>query len=198
MSVKKSVLEQKTDKQLEEYIKPESRFVSQAIKFAYEILKARGRDFSEEETEIITSLINKKEEKEKEKRPMVIHENHIQSSNLMFLSAVLGLMNFFLSDEVAIKTNFKSALFGILYVVFLGALIRRGYNGVKYVLVVSLLLGSIVFIPYLIYDIKNFPINGIIDLCNYIAQIAATILLFMIPKENQNIVKKLQDSVSDI
>ncbi|SHM34065.1 hypothetical protein [Flavobacterium chilense] len=118
MSVKKSVLEQKSDKQLEEYIKPESRFVPQAIKFAYEILKARGRDFSEEETGIITSLITKKEEKEKEKKPLVIHENHIQSSNLMYLSAALGLINFFLSGEAAIKTNFKSALFGILFVVF--------------------------------------------------------------------------------
>nr|WP_199002450.1 hypothetical protein [Flavobacterium sp. ASV13] len=198
MSVKKSVLEQKSDKQLEEYIKPESRFVPQAIKFAYEILKARGRDFSEEETEIITSLITKKEEKEKEKKPLVIHENHIQSSNLMYVSAVLGLINFFLSGEAAIKTNFKGALFGILFVVFLGALIRRGYNGVKYVLVVSLLLGSIVSLPYLIYDLKNFPLNGIIDLCNYIAQIAATILLFLIPKENENTVKEMQDSVSDI
>lgn len=198
MSVKKSVLEQKSDKQLEEYIKPESRFVPQAIKFAYEILKARGRDFSEEETGIITSLITKKEEKEKEKKPLVIHENHIQSSNLMYLSAVLGLINFFLSGEAAIKNDFKSALFGILFVVFLGALIRRGYNGVKYVLVVSLLLGSIVSLPYLIYDLKNFPLNGIIDLCNYIAQIAATILLFLIPKENENTVKEIQDSVSDI
>lgn len=198
MSVKKSVLEQKSDKQLEEYIKPESRFVPQAIKFAYEILKARGRDFSEEETGIITSLITKKEEKEKEKKPLVIHENHIQSSNLMYLSAVLGLINFFLSGEAAIKNNFKGALFGILFVVFLGALIRRGYNGVKYVLVVSLLLGSIVSLPYLIYDLKNFPLNGIIDLCNYIAQIAATILLFLIPKENENTVKEVQDSVSDI
>lgn len=196
MSVKKSVLEQKSDKQLEEYIKPESRFVPQAIKFAYEILKARGRDFSEEETGIITSLITKKEEKEK--KPLVIHENHIQSSNLMYLSAVLGLINFFLSGEAAIKNNFKGALFGILFVVFLGALIRRGYNGVKYVLVVSLLLGSIVSLPYLIYDLKNFPLNGIIDLCNYIAQIAATILLFLIPKENENTVKEIQDSVSDI
>ena len=196
MSVKKSVLEQKSDKQLEEYIKPESRFVPQAIKFAYEILKARGRDFSEEETGIITSLITKKEEKEK--KPLVIHENHIQSSNLMYLSAVLGLINFFLPGEAAIKNNFKGALFGILFVVFLGALIRRGYNGVKYVLVVSLLLGSIVSLPYLIYDLKNFPLNGIIDLCNYIAQIAATILLFLIPKENENTVKEIQDSVSDI
>ena len=196
MSVKKSVLEQKSDKQLEEYIKPESRFVPQAIKFAYEILKARGRDFSEEETGIITSLITKKEEKEK--KPLVIHENHIQSSNLMYLSAVLGLINFFLSGEAAIKNNFKGALFGILFVVFLGALIRRGYNGVKYVLLVSLLLGSIVSLPYLIYDLKNFPLNGIIDLCNYIAQIAATILLFLIPKENENTVKEIQDSVSDI
>ncbi|WP_178368490.1 hypothetical protein [Flavobacterium chilense] len=65
-------------------------------------------------------------------------------------------------------------------------------------MLVSLLLGSIVSLPYLIYDLKNFPLNGIIDLCNYIAQIAATILLFLIPKENENTMKEIQDSVSDI
>lgn len=179
MSIKKSVLEQKSNLQLEEYIKPESRFVPEAIKLAFEILKLRGRYFSEEETEIINSLINKKEEVKK--KP--IHENNIKSSNLLFFSAFLGLLNFFLSGEAMIKAGIKEAIFSILFVVFLGVLIRRGYNAIKYILSVLFVLGSVLFIPYLINDLKNYPVNGIISVCQCIAQIYATILLFMISKK---------------
>jgi len=179
MSVKKSVLEQKTSIQLEEYIKPESRFVPQAVKFAFEILKSRGRDFSEDETEIINSLINKKEEKVK----IVIHENNIKSSNLMFLSAFLGLLNFLLSGDAMIKAGIRSAIFSLIFIIFLSVLIRKGYNTLKYILLGLLLLGSIFSIPYMIYDLNNFPINGIISVCQYIVQIASVILLFLIPKQ---------------
>lgn len=183
MTVKKNILEQKSNLQLEEYIKPESRFVPQASKLAYEILKERGRDFSDDEKEIINSLINKKEEIEKK----VIHENNIISSNVMFLSAFLGLLNFFLSDEALIKTGIKAAIFSLLFIVFLGVLIRRGYNGVKYVLLVSIVFGILFYIPYLINDLKNSPINGIISICQTIAQTAATVLLFMIPKKTKSV-----------
>jgi hypothetical protein len=179
MSVKKSVLEQKSNLQLEEYIKPESRFVPQAIKFAFEILKSRGRDFSEEESEQINLLIEKKEEK----KEIVIHENNIKASNLMFLSAVLGLINFSLSDEITIKTGITAAIISLSFIIFLGILIRRGINGVKYILATLFILGLVFYIPYLISDLQNFPINGIISICQSIAQISAVVLLFLIPKD---------------
>ncbi|MFC4476098.1 hypothetical protein [Flavobacterium chungangensis] len=91
MVVKKNVLEQKTNEQLEEYIKPETRYVPQATKFAFEILKTRGRVFSEQEVDTINLLINKTEEKKI--RP--IHENHIKSSNLIFISIIFGLIDLF-------------------------------------------------------------------------------------------------------
>jgi hypothetical protein len=179
MSVKKSVLEQKSNTELEQYIKPDSRFVGTAIKIAFEILKSRGRIFSEEETELINSLIDKKEEKE----TIVIHENNIKSSNFMFFSAILGVINFSLSGEAMIKAGIKEAIFAIIFVVFIGVLIRRGYNALKYILSVLFVLGLGIFIPYLINDLKNFPINGIISLCQSIVQIYAVVLLFMIPKK---------------
>ncbi len=49
MNIQKSVLEQKTDRELEEYIQSESRFTPQAINYAFEILKSRGKKFSEKE-----------------------------------------------------------------------------------------------------------------------------------------------------
>lgn len=178
MSVKKSVLEQKSDLQLEEYIKPESRFVPQASKFAFEILQSRGRDFSEEEMEQINLLIEKKEKKKK----IAIHENNLKASNLMFLSVVLGLINFSLSDEITIKSEISATIVSISFLIFLALLIRRGYNGVKYVLATLFVVGLIFYIPYLIYDIQNSPINAIISICQSITQITAILLLFMIPK----------------
>lgn len=178
MSVKKSVLEQKSNLQLEEYIKPESGFVPQASKFAFEILQSRGRDFSEEEMEQINLLIEKKEQK----KEIVIHENNLKASNLMFLSAVLGLINFSLSDQITIKNDISSAIISLSFLIFLALLIRRGYNGVKYVLATLFILGLVFYIPYLIYDLQNSPINAIISIFQSITQISAVILLFMIPK----------------
>lgn len=63
MAVKKSVLEKMSDFELEKYIKPETTFVPEATKIAFEILKKRGRQFSDEEIDSINLLINKKEEK---------------------------------------------------------------------------------------------------------------------------------------
>ena len=41
--VKRKALEKLSNIELEKYIKPESRFVADAIEIAYEILKSRGR-----------------------------------------------------------------------------------------------------------------------------------------------------------
>ena len=64
MSVKKSVLEKFDSKKLETYLLPDNRYVSDAVKFAYQILKSRGRVFSEEEENLIQILISNKETEE--------------------------------------------------------------------------------------------------------------------------------------
>ena len=62
--VKRKVLEKLSDIELEKYIKPESRFVPEAIEFAFEILKQRGRIFTETEIVQIASLIKTKKDNE--------------------------------------------------------------------------------------------------------------------------------------
>ena len=62
--VKKKALEKLSNIELEKYIKPESRFVSDAIEIAYEILKSRGRTFTEIENEQIQNLIQTKKDGE--------------------------------------------------------------------------------------------------------------------------------------
>ncbi|SDM16483.1 hypothetical protein [Chryseobacterium taihuense] len=56
MSVSRKILEGKSNQELERYIASDSKFVPEANLLAYEILKARGREFTPEETERIISL----------------------------------------------------------------------------------------------------------------------------------------------
>ena len=62
--VSKKVIEKLSDYELEKYIKPESRFVPEAIEFAFDILKQRGRIFTETEVGQIQSLIKTKKDSE--------------------------------------------------------------------------------------------------------------------------------------
>ena len=62
--VKRKVLEKLSNTELEKYIKPESRFVFEAVEIAYDILKSRGRRFTETENEQIQNLIQTKKDSE--------------------------------------------------------------------------------------------------------------------------------------
>ena len=54
------MIEKLSDNELEKYIRPESRFVPESIQYAFDILKERGRIFSENESEQIQNLIASK------------------------------------------------------------------------------------------------------------------------------------------
>lgn len=63
--VNKSVLRKLSDSELEKYVKEGNRFVPEAVQIAFEILKERGRSFTEqEEAEIQQMIRNKKEAEE--------------------------------------------------------------------------------------------------------------------------------------
>ncbi|MBF0694663.1 MAG: hypothetical protein IR153_06360 [Flavobacterium sp.] len=180
MSVKKSVLELKSDKELEEYITEGNRFVPEARVLAYEILKSREREFSELEIQRImssTSTTSQDEEK-------LIHLNHKKAANLIYLSAALGVINFILSPQL-----FKNS-FGILVAIItlgiiigMGYLVSNGNNWIKYLLLVFMIFG-LIGIPFIIINIVNNPLVGISNVTQTILQVIAIILLFKIPKSN--------------
>ena len=62
--VNKNVISKLSDRELEKYIEPTSRSVSDAVKYAYQILQERGRTFTLSEIEQIEALIAKKKENE--------------------------------------------------------------------------------------------------------------------------------------
>ena len=126
MDVNKTVLEKMSSKELETYIKPESRFVPEAIEYAFEILKARGYEFSEADLERWNALKQKKVQSLQEAGSD--YKKTINSC-LWYVSLVLGFIIVF------------GPFFGIFLKIFvflilsgIGYLIRKGYNWVKYVL----------------------------------------------------------------
>ena len=178
MSVNKRLLEEKSNQELEKYIEVGNRFVPEASLYAYEILKSRGREFTDEENIRITSLTNKSDKKVEN----IIHPNHKKSADLIYLSGALGIGNLIWTYET-LDNGMKIfiALISLAFVFGIGYLVSKGTEWIKYVLLVILILGLLGF-PIVIANLKNEPVVGIINIVQTILQIWALVLLFKIPK----------------
>jgi len=109
-----------------------------------------------------------------------IHQNFIKSSNLIFITAGLGLINFFFSPEfLSNGFNITIAIFTFAFIVVIGFLVRQGYNWVKIFLLVLTILG-LIGISFTLKNLTEKPIVGIINITQTILQIWAVILLFKI------------------
>lgn len=133
--VNKKILEKLSDPELESYVKPDSRYVPDAIQYAFDILKNRGRIFKDEEITRINEMISKKDLQEKEDYPKnkgwdenaTEDENAIElySDRLIWVfcflfgtifGSILQAVNFF---KIGKKTLFCITIaFGILYTIF--------------------------------------------------------------------------------
>jgi len=135
MSVKKNILEAKKTNELYLYIQPESRFVSQAIQYSFDILKERGETFSDEETDRITKLIEEKKLTENQERVQTKNwdKNSVEDHFAIELFSQLAIWCFSIIFGVIfgsfiLAMNFKKlnksklsiivVVFGILYTIF--------------------------------------------------------------------------------
>ena len=177
MSVNKRPLEGQSDRELEQYIRPDNKFVVDAQICAYEILKSRGRKFTNEETERITLLTNHKETKE-----IIIHPNYKKSADLIYLSGALGIGNIIWKyDTLDSGIKIFIAILSVAFVFGIGYYVSKGLEWIKYVLLVILTLGTL-GLPFVIINLKNDPVLGIINIIQTILQVWSLILLFKIPK----------------
>ncbi len=181
-NVNKSVLEKKTDKELEEYLKPETRYVPEAIEYAYNILKDRGREFSDEEEVRLHDIF----EKDKFKLEMPLHPNYDKAAYLMYISGAAGIITMtltpnILQDHPAIFTG----LAAVAFIFVLGFVISKGFNRMKYGLLILLLL-SLMGMPLIVIALFRNPLLGLISLVQTGLQFAAMIYLFAIPTVNRS------------
>lgn len=111
------------------------------------------------------------------------HPNYIKSSNLVFLSVALGIINISLIQGIFVSPEeLIVAIITLLLIAGLALVIRKGINWIKY-----LFLGMIVFglfgIPFMIQNLGQNPTVGIINIIQTVFQVWALVLLFKIPKE---------------
>jgi len=182
MSVSRKILEGKSNQELEKYIAPDSKFVPEANLLAYEILKARGREFTTEEKERIISLNNEKAQKNTE---IIIHPNYKKSADLIYISATLGIGNLIWTYDI-LNSGIKIfiAVISLAFIFGIGYLVSKGTEWIKYVLLILLILG-LIGLPLIIINLKNEPIIGVINIVQTVLQIWALVLLFVIPKDGK-------------
>ncbi|MRM84237.1 hypothetical protein [Riemerella anatipestifer] len=192
MSIERSSLEALSDKELEEYIKEREKFTPEVSVYAYEILKSRGRDFSEAETQRIISLppsTNKKIES-------TLHPNYKKASNVIYLLGVLGLISRISNFNAGYEAydDFSIILIACeLGIIFgIGYLTGKGYNWVKYVLLVLMFFSSIC-IPIIIFAAISGILGDISSLFGVVTSLTqmglliyAVILIFRIPNQKAN------------
>lgn len=164
--------------ELEKYIKPDSRFMPQAIEYAFEILEARGRVFSPEEVEKKNTLIAEKQNNTE----VMIHPYHTKAANLIYLSGALAIANIIWTYE---SLTSAMAVFIVLitlsFIFGMGYLAGKGTDWVKYVLLVILGLGLFA-LPIMLMTLRSNPVLGVINITQTALQIWAVIVLFKVPK----------------
>ena len=116
-----------------------------------------------------------------------IHPNYKKAADLIYLSGALGIGNvIWMYDTLDNGLKIFTALISVGFVFGIGYLISKGTGWIKFLLAVILFLG-IVGIPFVIQDLENNTVVGIINILQTVLQIWALILLFKIPKKEKSI-----------
>lgn len=100
------------------------------------------------------------------------------SAYLLIFSAFLGVLNVILSPDLNDIKEYLISLIVFCVISIFAVLVYKKINWIKYVLLVLVVLG-IFNIPYIINDLKHYPINGIINIVQSLAQLWAVIILFL-------------------
>lgn len=186
MTVNKRILEQKTNQELEDYIKPESKFIDLAKIYAFEILQTRGRLLNDEETKTYNELITN----EKNNEIVEIHPNYKKATLFINISALIGIGNI-IWDYENFNTTFSIviAIFIIGSLFLIGYFIEKGNEIAKYLFIILFILGLVnISIPSLFINFLFNPILGTLNLLQTIMQFCALVLLIGIPAKKKQII----------
>lgn len=177
MNTKKNVLEKMSDRELEQYIKPDSKFVPEAIQYAFEILQSRGRTFTNEEKDRINSLVSKVEPND-----TIIHPHYTKAAHFIYLSGATGIAGLIWTSE---QLNSGLAIFisvaVIAFVFGIGYMIGKGNIVAKYLFIILFAIG-LLGMPTIITHLRTDPILATINVLQLILQTWAVVLLLKIPK----------------
>ena len=100
------------------------------------------------------------------------------ASKLIYASAAIGMLNALLSFDVFTKQDWIAGFLSMFMIIAIGVLTAKGYSWVKYLLIVLVVVGLSEF-SYVIQDLKEYPINGVLSILMAVLQVIATMTLFI-------------------
>ncbi|MDQ8006562.1 MAG: hypothetical protein REI64_17295 [Pedobacter sp.] len=177
MRVNKNLLLQKTNKELEDYLKPNKGYVTDAIEYAVEILTSRGYEFSEEQKTYIEIALRPREKLEGQK-------NYVLASNIIFASLVLGLIHFFVGVSTVNNFSVFGGIFSLIVTFIFGLMARTETSWLKYLLIVLSAIGLLT-IPFTVFI---SPIMALINFGQLILHVVAIVFLFKAPEPKQKVI----------
>ncbi|KIC01724.1 hypothetical protein OA88_12380 [Flavobacterium sp. JRM] len=108
-----------------------------------------------------------------------LNPNYIKSSNFIFISVGLGVINFLLSSDIlSSKSTTIIGIISLSLLFIVGLLVRFQISWIKYLLLALILIGFNSFPSLIKEELTTHPINAIFTILQAITLIYATILLF--------------------
>jgi hypothetical protein len=109
------------------------------------------------------------------------HPDFIKSSNLIFMSIGIGLINFLYVYNVFIDVkNIVIIALTYLLLAVIGYLVRQGKVWIKYLLLIIIVLG-VSEAPVIIQNLFEKPLLGVLIIPQTVLQVWALIMLFKLP-----------------
>jgi len=117
-----------------------------------------------------------------EENTQPVHPNYKKAAELLYISGFLGIGNLIWKyDTLENKLQIFIAIIVLAFGFVLAYVTSKGIEWFKYILLALFAFG-LISIPFIISDILNEPVVGIISTVQTILQIYALVLLFKIPK----------------
>ncbi|KIA97076.1 hypothetical protein OA93_15950 [Flavobacterium sp. KMS] len=108
-----------------------------------------------------------------------LNPNYIRSSNFIFISVGLGVINFLLSSDIlSSKSTTIIGIISLSLLFIVGLLVRFQITWVKYLLLALILIAFNSLPAFIKEQLMTHPLNAIFTILQSITLIYATILLF--------------------
>jgi hypothetical protein len=121
--------------------------------------------------------------------------NFITASNLIFISALLGLINFLFFSLAKSSYEVIVGIIVISFITGIGFLVRKAYQWIKWVLLILIVLGILATIMALPAILGQSSIVILISLSQTLLQAISVVLMFL-PNKSQvdNVVELPEDN----
>ncbi|MFM9945731.1 MAG: hypothetical protein ACKVQB_10915 [Bacteroidia bacterium] len=114
-----------------------------------------------------------------------VHSNYLMASYLVFFLGALSVIKFLLAFKVLNRIEDKlTAIINLIIFLGIGYIVMKGFNWVKYLLLILSIFGMIQFSEMIKYFIQKPNPKGACLITQRIMLVFATLILFKIPKNS--------------